>query len=236
MTSCCPYRLTDSEKVYASMKRGMSIVIEGNDGTGKSTLVHNLAHQLTSQYGIESYIIDEPDGEDSICHEIRTLIKNGTVARTPKVNVLLFAASRAQSYVRGNEALNAGKWLLKARDKTSTEVYQGIGEGVDIDDINTIMRFATDEAYMSPDLRVILTASDQTRRERIAQRGELKTPDTFEMRTGAFQEKLSQGYDYIASRDHLPTINAEQSQEAMLDDMLTLLRQQNLLTDSLTHL
>ncbi|MCA9335481.1 hypothetical protein KC967_01120 [Candidatus Saccharibacteria bacterium] len=44
------------------MERGKSIVIEGNDGTGKSTQVELLAGWLQDTYDISSLTIHEPDG------------------------------------------------------------------------------------------------------------------------------------------------------------------------------
>ena len=54
-------------------ERGRYVVIEGNDGTGKSTQVELLAQRLRDDYGIESLTIHEPDGPLQACKELRAM-------------------------------------------------------------------------------------------------------------------------------------------------------------------
>ena len=68
-------------------ERGKSIVIEGNDGTGKSTQVELLATWLRDAYGIESLTIHEPDGPTEKCKQLRAKIKDGSLPRTPLENL-----------------------------------------------------------------------------------------------------------------------------------------------------
>ncbi len=67
-------------------KEGKYVVIEGTDGTGKSTQVEMLADRLQER-SIETVQFHEPDGVE-IASEIRSVIKNGNLARSAFTNVL----------------------------------------------------------------------------------------------------------------------------------------------------
>ncbi len=195
--------------------RGHYVVIEGQDGTGKSTQVDMLAERLRQQ-GIESVTFHEPDGVD-IAGEIRTIIKNGELHRSAMTNLLLFTACRRENWLQiGKEALRNGTWVLSARDYTSSLVYQGLAEGLDLALIERLTLEATDEQYITPDHRIILDIIDETERERrIKERGDLANPDTFESRDDDFQQRILSGYRYIAAQKDIPIISAAQSPEAV---------------------
>src|SRR5690606_11683039 len=103
-------------------------------------------------------------------------------------NVLLFSASRRENWIQqGKVALERGTWIISARDYTSTLAYQGYGEGLDLELIEHITLLATDEQYVTPDHCIILDINDEAERaRRIAQRGTLENPDTFESRGDDF--------------------------------------------------
>lgn len=193
------------------MPRGKYIVIEGNDGTGKSTQVELLAEHLNKQ-GIETFVVHEPGGV-AIADEIRTIIKNGDLKRSAETNLLLFTAARHEIWQQAREKLEQGTWVLSARNYLSTIVFQGYGEGLSIELIKATTRTFTDEVYMQPDHTIILTLSESEREKRIANRGELENKDTFESRGNEFQQKLDNGYEKIASELTIQTIDASQSIE-----------------------
>lgn len=192
---------------------GVYIVGEGNDGTGKSTQIKLLAEYVTTQLQREVYVMEEPDG-CPISSEIRKIIKNGSLGRSAMTNLLLFTASRYETW--NSEALpvlERGGVVLSARNEISSEIYQGVGEGLGIDYVHKMSSEFMGERYMSPDLTVIFTLDDDIRKQRIAGRGELENPDTFESRGDEFQQKLNDGYARIITERSLPTIDARQSVE-----------------------
>ena len=80
---------------------GTYIVIEGNDGTGKSTQAELLADYCRQQ-GREVIIVEEPGSDDPgkttpIASYLRSLIKNSTLARDPEINLALFSAADRKS-------------------------------------------------------------------------------------------------------------------------------------------
>lgn len=196
------------------MNNGKYIVIEGHDGTGKSTQVAKLRNKL-NDLGIDSIEFHEPAGSP-IADEIRNVLKNGTLKRDSMTDLLLFSASRHELwYSRAIPALMLGKWVVASRNYYSTLAYQGYGGGLDIDTIVEVTKIATSERYMNPSQSVILDLSDEsTRKKRIGARN-LSSPDTFESKDDEFQNAVRQGYLKIANAFNLPVIDATASIETV---------------------
>lgn len=98
------------------MTRGMLIVVEGADGTGKSTIVH----QLAEQFGLRC--AREPGGVP-VCEKIRELLLTNKFAR--KTQALLFIASRMEFVSQFLErTLANGENVVLDRYLYSTLAYQ----------------------------------------------------------------------------------------------------------------
>lgn len=193
-----------------SPSSGKYVVIEGHDGTGKSTQVGIVRTKL-KELGIESIEFHEPEGTP-IADEIRTVIKNGDLPRDGMTNLLLFSAARHDIWFRqALPALSEGKWVIASRNYFSTLAYQGYGEGLDLNSIIETTRIATDDQYLTPDIAVILDIDDEEeRKKRIQARGDLTAPDTFESRGDDFQMKVKNGYVQLAQSRSIPVISASQ--------------------------
>jgi dTMP kinase len=195
---------------------GTYIVIEGNDGTGKSTQVDMLAAWLRER-GREVVIIEEPGSDDAakttpVANEYRRVLKDDRFKLDPEVNLLLFSAARRELWFHKIEpALRRGAVVLSSRSYVSTLVYQGYGEGVTEDAIINITKRFTSERYMSPDFVAVLFANDQTRQQRIAERSTTEAVDSFESRDDVFQQKINDGYQTVAKTHNIPLILAERS-------------------------
>ena len=204
---------------------GKYIVIEGNDGTGKSTQVAKLAEYFRAR-GQTVCMVEEPGSDDPekstpIANELRNVIKNGDLARSAAVNVALFSAARRELWrEKIRPALERGEIVLSARNYISTLVYQGQAEGFDEAEILRLTKLFTDEKYLHPDVMIVLSLSHDKRKERIAMRGELKNPDTFESRGQDFQEKITKGYLKIAKDYEIPVVLADGSVEEVHDMLI----------------
>ena len=207
---------------------GKYIVIEGNDGTGKSTQVAKLANYVRER-GRTVCVVEEPGSDDPekstpIADELRKVIKNGDLNRSAAVNVALFSAARRELWrEKIRPALERGEIVLSARNYISTLVYQGRGEGYDESEILRLTKLFTDERYLHPDIMIILSLSHDNRAKRIAMRGELKNPDTFESRGQDFQEKVDDGYLEIAKDYDIPVVladgNVEEVHDMLIDEI-----------------
>ena len=209
---------------------GRYIVIEGNDGTGKSTQVELLAAHFQRQ-GLTVCVVEEPGSDEPekstpVADELRRVIKNGDLVRSPEINVVLFSAARRELWREKIEpALKRGEVVLSARNYISTLVYQGRGEGFDEAEILRLTKLFTDEKYLHPDVMIVLSLSHDKRAKRIAMRGELKNPDTFESRGQDFQEKITNGYLEIANKYDIPVISADGTIEEIHDMLVNKIRE-----------
>jgi len=199
------------------VREGKYIVIEGNDGTGKSTQVEKIRERLSEQ-AIESIEFHEPAGTPT-ADAIRTIIKNGDLERDGITNLLLFTAARHEIWREARKQLKLGVWVVAARNYYSTLAYQGFGEGLSVSLIEKTTRTFTDERYMSPDLAVILALEHEARAGRITIRGDLKNPDTFESRDITFQNQVNTGYHRIATDHNLDVIDADRSIDDVTQDI-----------------
>lgn len=189
--------------------RGKYIVIEGQDGTGKSTQVDIIRTKL-SDIGISSIDFHEPAGSP-MADEIRTLLKNGDLSRDPITNVLLFNAARRDIWTsRALPALEKGEWVVTARNYYSTLAYQGFGEGIGLDYIETVTRLSMDNLYINPDYVCVMALNNECERAaRINKRGPLDIPDAFESKDKTFQDRVTQGYIDICTKRGVPIIPAD---------------------------
>jgi len=198
----------------------MYIVIEGQDGTGKSTQVRLLQEYFEKQ-GKEVVVMDEPDGDLPQAHDLHDLIliKGKDYNMEPMTNVLLFTASRSELWRKIAEpTFKKGGVVISARNWWSTLAYQGYGEGVSRSKIIKITHESLPERYVKPDKGFILTVSDKVRLERQGNRG--KAVETFEAKPDEFQQRVNSAYPKIAKDFDVKIIDASGTIEEVFDLIL----------------
>ncbi len=137
---------------------GRFVVLEGGDGSGKSTQLALLVEHLRSA-GVDVVVTREPGGT-ALGEAIRALVLDGG-AVDARAEALLMAADRAQHVAEVvRPALAAGQWVVSDRHVPSSLVYQGVVRQLGVEAVDSISRFATDG--MEPDLVVLLDVDDAT--------------------------------------------------------------------------
>ncbi len=135
------------------MERGYLITFEGGEGTGKSTQIRLLEHDLRSK-GHNVLVSREPGGTP-LAEAIRGVLLDPQHTPDGLSEYFLLAACR-RNHVRTllRPALDDGKIVLCDRFSDSSVVYQGIVRGVGIEVIENIDRLTTDG--LSPDLTLLI--------------------------------------------------------------------------------
>lgn len=199
----------------------MYIVIEGQDGTGKSTQAKLLQEYFATQ-GRTAVLLEEPDGDLPQAHDLHDMILTRGYDLEPLTNVLLFTAARVELWRKIAEpALKQGGVVISARNYWSTLAYQGYGEGVSRSKIIRLTKMMLPEKYFTPDLGVILTVPDRVRLARQTVRG--KNAETFEQKPSEFQQKVNAAYPKIAQEFKLHLLDASGTIEELFEQIKRLL-------------
>lgn len=193
----------------------MYIVIEGQDGTGKSTQVELLKKYFEDK-GKEVVTMEEPDGDLPQAHDLHDMILTRGYNLESLTNVLLFTAARVELWKKIAEpVLKRGGVVISARNYWSTLAYQGYGEGVSRKRIIHLTKDVLPEKYIHPDYGFILIAPDEARLARQKNRG--KATETFEKKADEFQQKVNAAYPKIAKEFNLNLINASGTIDEIFD-------------------
>lgn len=193
----------------------MYIVIEGQDGTGKSTQAELLKKHYEAE-GKKVVMLEEPDGDLPQAHDLHDMILTRGYDLEPLTNVLLFTAARNELWKKIAEpVLKEGGIVISARNYWSTLAYQGYGEGVSRSKIIRLTKDLLPDKYVHPDRGFILVVPDEVRLARQAGRGKAK--ETFEKKPSEFQQKVNAAYPKIARDFSLKLIDASPS----IDDIFT---------------
>lgn len=133
--------------------RGRFLVLDGPDGSGKSTQIARLAARLRERH--ESVLVLREPGATPMGEALRDLLLHADVDITPLAEMLLYQAARAhlvETVIR--PALAAGQTVLLDRYWYSTAAYQGHGLGLDPEEIRRVSAVAT--KGLEPDRLILL--------------------------------------------------------------------------------
>lgn len=176
----------------------MFITLEGIDRSGKTTQAAMLAEAL----GPETVLLREPGGTE-VGERIRALLKDPAIELSPRAELLLFCAARAELCARVvRPALDAGHDVVCDRFIDSTVAYQGVARGLGVETVEALNRVAIADCI--PDLTLLLRLDPDAASERGQQRlasGESDGSDRFEGEGIELQRQVAAAYDEIAARD-----------------------------------
>ena len=180
----------------------MMIVLEGIDGSGKSTHLDFL-HACARRTAAEVVMTREPGGSP-LAERLRT-----EILQTPMDSIaellLVFAARRAHLEETVWPALARGAWVISDRYVDSSLAYQGAGRGLAEDQILGLTRLVEGD-WQGPDLVVYFDCPSEVAAARRAQRAQsgqgrpTSAPDRFDAEGTAFFERVREGYRRAAAR------------------------------------
>lgn len=174
----------------------MFITFEGPDGSGKTTQINPLSDYLTEK-GYSVLITREPGGT-TIGDQIRKVLADlKNTGMHPRSETLLFLAARAQLVEEVIKPhLKRDFIVLCDRYADSTMAYQGYGHQNDLDQIKSLIDFAT--GGLKPDLTLLFDMDVEEGLKRKAQGSEWNRLDAYSL---AFHKRVREGYHIMAESE-----------------------------------
>lgn len=198
------------------MTRGKYIVIEGPEGVGKTTQLHELARRLRAA-GLPVRTLREPDSQsDLTARAIRQLTQDPRYPMNTRTEVLLYNAARAQSLQIIKQSVEHGVICLVDRNYLTTLAiqYYGRGDVPEYDTINKIISFAV--GGIEPDLCIVLDAPVNVLTQRLQGRN---SGERFDNLSDAFLERVRAGYLWEAKQRGLPVVFATEEPGVVADNI-----------------
>lgn len=172
------------------MTAGRFVVLEGGDGSGKSTQARRVVTTLRER-GVTVCETFEP-GATAAGAVIRELLLHHGVPIAATTEALLMAADRAQHVTEQiAPALAAGQWVVSDRYLPSSLVYQGVVRALGVDAVEELNRTAT--GTVSPDVVIVLDVPDPVATARLG-----ASPDRLESEGDAFHAAVRAAYRSLA--------------------------------------
>jgi len=203
------------------LSKGKFIILEGPEGSGKTTQIRHLKRCLEEE-GLTVIRVREP-GQTDIGERIRSILLDANHSKmTVGTELLLYMASRVQLvHEIVFPALDQGTTVLADRFLTSTIVYQGIAGELGSEDVKRLYRLVCGDLW--PDLVIILDLPAEKGLERIrgkkhARVGEQLVGGLFDDRIEGkpleFHNRVREGYLAIAKAepDRYAVVDASQSE------------------------
>lgn len=192
----------ESEISKERHRRGIFVTFEGIEGSGKTTLIDQVARTLRRK-NLDPLLTREPGGTALGVALRNVLLHPEGVKMEDLTELLLFGADRAQHVAEViRPALEAGRLVLCDRFSEATIAYQGYGRGLKLETVEAVDKAARGETH--PDMITLLDLPAETGLERAKERN-LRGTDLSETRIDeeelAFHRRVREGYLLIAKKN-----------------------------------
>ena len=175
--------------------RGCFVVLEGPEGSGKSTLGANLADRLRLA-GSDPVLVREPGGTPA-AEALRAVLLERGRSWSAEAELLFMVTARADLVTRIiRPALAAGRVVLSDRFDLSTRAYQGAGRGVATERLDWLNRVATEG--LEPDLTLVLDLPPEVGLARQVAAG--KSQDRLDQESDEFHRRIADFYRSVQGR------------------------------------
>ncbi|MCK5106735.1 MAG: dTMP kinase, partial [Elusimicrobiales bacterium] len=144
-------------------KKGIFIIFEGPDRSGKSTQAKLLVKWLEEKN--RKVVLTREPGGTKLSENIRKILLDPHSSISPLSELFLYEAARAQHTSDTiMPALKKGQVVISDRFTLASIAYQGYGRKLPIKTVETLNRIATDG--LKPDIIIILNIPDRVFNER----------------------------------------------------------------------
>ncbi len=199
------------------MSRSLFVTFEGGEGAGKTTLIQQIVHELTSRN--LAFVTTREPGGTPLGEEIRRLLLEPSTL-SPYAELSLFLASRAQHISQViRPALAQKKIVLCDRFNDSTIAYQGAARGLGVEKVSEFCAFISQN--LDPDLTFYLDLDPHIGLTRIEQRSK----DRIEAETLSFHIAIRQAFHDLAKRypRRLRLLDASKAPSQVFQDAMGIL-------------
>jgi len=167
------------------------VVLEGGEGSGKSTQAARLASWLKAQ-GRDVVSTFEP-GDTKLGAQIRDLLLHGDAQLDARTELLLMLADRAQHVTEViRPALTRGAVVISDRYTPSTLAYQGKARGLGVAAVEQMDAVAT--GGLVPDVVIVLDVPDDLAEARV-----VTVRDRLERAGDEFHARVRAAYRELAA-------------------------------------
>jgi len=186
---------------------GLFIALEGGEGAGKSTQSALLVDWLEER-GQQVLLTREPGATDLGKTLRKIVLDPATGDISHRAEALIYAADKAEhvdSVIK--PALKAGAVVITDRYVDSALAYQGSGRDLDLDDVERVNRWATDD--LRPNLTILLDLPPKRGLGRFEER------DRIEAQSQDFHERVRTAFLELAAAEpqHYLVLDATQERE-----------------------
>ena len=207
---------------------GTFISFEGIDGAGKSTHIQRLAQAFRDK-GRGVTQTREPGGTP-LAEKLRLLVLDDAMDAMTEA-LLVFAARRDHLTRVIAPALERGDVVLCDRFTDATFAYQGGGRGFDWQVLATLEQWVqghSQQGVLQPELTLWFDLAPAVAAKRLAG---ARVPDKFESQPLPFFERVAAAYArrFDSAPGRFARIEADQSPEAVWQDVLAALAQKGML-------
>ncbi|MEO6624151.1 MAG: dTMP kinase, partial [Burkholderiaceae bacterium] len=205
---------------------GLFISFEGIDGAGKSTHIGAL-ERLLCEAGRDVVTTREPGGT-ALAESLRALVLHQRMDPLTEA-LLMFAARRDHLRQVIQPALEQGKVVLCDRFSDSSFAYQGGGQGLPLEVLQTLERWvqgngnAAAPLMVQPDLTLWFDLSPAVAAVRLSS---ARSPDRFESQGAEFFSRVAAGYARRAadSPQRFARVDAGQDPAVVWDEVHRVMR------------
>ncbi len=190
----------------------MFVVIEGIEGSGKSTLHKG----LVERFGVEGrdVVVTREPGGTATGDAIRSIFLDRTLTIEPLTEAFLVSAARVQHVAEViRPALAQDRLVLCDRFTDSTLAYQGYGGGLELASLQRLCDEST--GGIQPDLVLLIDLPIEVARARLQERYVL---DRVESQDAAFHERVRQGYLELAKSARHRVLDGTLPRDRLLED------------------
>lgn len=196
---------------------GHFITLEGGEGAGKTSVLHNLEKKLVDK-GYDVLTTREPGGIE-IAEKIRKVILDPSHTKMDaRTEALLYAAARRQHLIeKVYPALETGKIVLCDRFIDSSLAYQGYARELGIDEVYAMNEFAIQDCM--PSLTLFFNIEPKKGLQRIAS-NKNRERNRLDLEKIQFHESVYEGYQILMRKfpDRIKELNADQTIEKVVKE------------------